>query len=577
MPGARTLVSAPERLCDRIAGWALTKPDESAFTALSYRGARRSARTVTYARLFGAACALAQRLRDDSAPGDRVAVLCEHGLDYVVAFLACLYSGRVAVPLPPVDGSRATERLDGVLADARPALGVISRGDVRTGSALGAAAGRILSPDLDAHAERPEPEAGDHDPAYLQYTSGSTRRPAGVRVTHANLAAALTQLYDAVPPTRERPIVTWLPFFHDMGLILGLSLPLYCGVHGVTLAPQDFAKRPIRWLRACDDYRAGTTASPDFGLALTVSATSPHERAGLDLSVLEAMLNGAEPIRAKVLTEFSRTFAEYGFRHRAHTPGFGLAEATLTVTVADHRAEPVTHHFDRQALGAGTAVPVAAGDANGIALVSCGFPAGQQVAVVDPNRRTELADGAVGEIWVSGPNVGDGYHGDPHSSANTFGAILDGRAERWLRTGDLGFLFRGELYIAGRRKDMIIIDGRNHYPSDIEATSAAATPYIRPGRLTAFGHDDGARECLVIVAELHASDLPESMPTDGIARHIRTAVAVAHQVMPFAVLLVEPGTIPKTSSGKIRRAETRTRYAAGRLPLIATAGRPSPG
>ncbi|MEU6186517.1 fatty acyl-AMP ligase [Nocardia sp. NPDC047038] len=607
-------------LATSVAAWAATRPDEPAFTELRFRVQERKPVTLTYARLHAASGALAARLRQESAPGDRVGILCAHGIDYAVAFLACLYSNRVAVPLFPAAGARNRERLHAVLADARPSLSLLSAHDEITAPILGTALGRALAlpanpgvPDwgsaegirsgaptamasasvADPTARRAgsletrfvapgirpatPPAAPVIDPvcdelAYLQYTSGSTRSPAGVRVTHDNLATALTQLGHAVSVADDRPVVTWLPFFHDMGLILGLSLPLFLGVHGITLAPAEFVKRPVRWLRAIADYRAGTTGCPNFGLKLAVSGTTPAERAGLDLSGLDIVLNGSEPVRADALQEFTETFAPYGFRHHAHTPGFGLAEATLTVTVCDQRENPVWHRFDRAALSEGRAVALsedAAGSVDGVPLVGCGAPAGQQLRIVDPVLGTALPAGRVGEIWVAGDNVCDGYFGRPDATAEIFCATLPGSTARWLRTGDLGFQHEGQLYIAGRRKDVIVVDGRNHYPADIEATVQACAPEVRPGHVTAFGHDDGLREDLVVAAELGTVDGREPIELFALARRIRTAVASTHEVMPGAVLLLEPGRIPKTSSGKLRRGECRARYLAGQLSPVA--------
>ncbi|SNY87407.1 fatty acid CoA ligase FadD32 [Nocardia amikacinitolerans] len=565
----------PSPLAARVAAWAATKPDAEAFIELRYRGTACEPRALTYAQLHRAAGALARRLREATEPGDRVAILCAHGLDYVVAFLACLYADRIAVPLFPVSGTRNTARLEGALADSCPALSLLSPGDTVTEASVGTSLGRIHYLPDELETADPVLDPVGAGPAYLQYTSGSTKAPAGVEVTHANLGAALEQLWTAVPAARHKPIVTWLPFFHDMGLVLALALPLYSGVLGVTMAPTEFVKRPIRWLRACADYRAGTTGGPNFGLALAVSGTTAQEREQLDLSALDALLNGAEPIRSEVLETFSKTFAANGFRHSAHTPGYGLAEATLSVTIGAQAAEPVTHRFDRVGLAEGRAL-VDETDAAGVPLVGCGFPAGQRVAVVDPAARTELPAAMVGEIWVAGPNVCGGYFGNPTATEETFGARLAGRAEHWLRTGDLGFTFDGQLYIAGRLKDLIVVDGRNHYPSDIESTVADHAPEVRPGHVTAFGHDDGRREDLVVVAELAAAAAEADVLAD-IARRIRAAVATAHEVMPGSVVLVEPGGIPKTSSGKLRRGECRRLFGAGRLPHLVTIGnRPTP-
>ncbi|MEU7629888.1 fatty acyl-AMP ligase [Nocardia sp. NPDC049220] len=565
-------------LAERLAEWATTRPDENAFTELRFRMQERVPRTMTYASLHAAAGTLAGRLRQESAPGDRVAILCAHGVDYAIAFLACLYSNRVAVPLFPAAGARHRERLHAVLADARPALTLLSAHDDVSAPMLGQALGQALVlprngtvPPADSAAVI-DPTCGEL--AYLQYTSGSTKSPAGVRVTHANLATALAQLRHALSAAKDRPIVTWLPFFHDMGLILGLSLPLSLGIHAVTLAPAEFVKRPIHWLRAVSDYRAGVTACPNFGLALAISGTTPEERVGLDLSGLEILINGSEPVRADVLDEFTEIFDPHGFRNHAHTPGFGLAEATLTVTMCDQREEPVWHHFDRGALAEGRVVPLptdiaGATPPDGVSLVGCGTPVGQVVRVVDPAGRTALPPGYVGEIWVAGDNVCDGYFGRPDATEETFGATLVGADGRWLRTGDLGFQHEGQLYLAGRRKDVIVVDGRNHYPADIEATVQACTPEIRPGHVAVFGHDDGRREDLVVVAELTTVVVAEPAELSVLARRIRTAIASAHEVMPGAVMLVETGRIPKTTSGKLRRGECRARYLAGNLQPVA--------
>ncbi|WP_067878312.1 fatty acyl-AMP ligase [Nocardia vermiculata] len=543
-------------LAAAVADRAVLDPDAAACTALSYPAGRCTAATLTYAELHSATGDLAQALRERTAPGDRVAIFCEHGLDYVIAFLACLYSARTAVPLFPVSARRNSERLRAVLDDARPRLGLVSAGadipDAQWLSMLD-----YLPVDVHGRCENVLLDRTGTAPAYLQYTSGSTTSPAGVDISHENLGAALDQLRGALTVATRRPMVNWLPYFHDMGLVFALSLPLYTGVHSVTLSAAEFAKRPIRWLRACSDYGAGITASPNFGLTLAVSATTATERDDLDLSALEVLLNGAEPIRPATLAAFTDAFAPHGFDHRAHTPGYGLAEATLPVTISAVDAAPVAVEFDRAALTRGRAA-VAPSPSDGSCLVDCGLPVGQAVRIVDPARDIPLEDGSVGEIWVQGPNVAGGYSGQDERTAATFGALLAGTPGTWLRTGDLGFVHNGGLFIAGRMHDTIIIDGRNHFPADIEATAANSAAELRTEHIAAFGTDSGEREEVVIVAEVGST----TVDTTAVARRVRAAIADIHGITP-RVLTVSRGTIPKTSSGKVRRGECRTHYHAG--------------
>ncbi|WP_254854171.1 fatty acyl-AMP ligase [Nocardia donostiensis] len=549
-------------LVARLRQQARLRGDATAFVELRYQGQRCLPESMTYAELDRVAATFAAQLQTVSRPGDRVAILCGHGLGYIVAFLSCLYARRTAVPLFPA-ADRNRSRLETVLDDARPSVAFVSADDSTSPRLLAPVFDQFLP--VDRHAPdigplvAPDETAGT-GPAYLQYTSGSTRSPAGVRVTCRNLATALRQLCTALPAARAAPIVTWLPFFHDMGLLLGLALPLYTGVPGVTMAPVDFVKRPIRWLRACSDYRAGMTGSPNFGVALAVSATTADERTGLDLSALEVVLNGAEPVRAATLDAFTSVFADYGFRHRAHTPGYGLAEATLPVAISKQAEEPVITRFDRDALAAGYAVQTKSGA--GFALVACGMPmVDEQVAVVDPGASLELEPGMVGEIWVCGANVCDGYHSRPDCSA-IFATPLPGRTGSWLRTGDLGFWFHGRLYVTDRLKDVIVIDGRNHYPADIEATVIGCAPEVRPDRVTVFGYDDGATENVVVVAELAQETIGE--PRE-IERRIAAAVASTHDIRLADIVLTVRGRIPRTSSGKLRRGECRARYLHGTL------------
>ncbi|MBF6062966.1 fatty acyl-AMP ligase [Nocardia terpenica] len=546
-----------DMLAAAVARRAQDRPDDPAFTALSYPDGDPAPNTLTHGRLHTAAGALAERIRGVTVPGDRVAILCEHGLDYVVAFLACLYSARVAVPLFPVSARRGLGRLAAMLADAAPALSLVSPGAETATARAGLAVGRVLATATEPTAPPVLDPIGD-DPAYLLYTADSALPESGIAVTHANLAAALEQLRTGLPATAAKPIVTWLPFHHDMGLILALALPLYTGVPAVTLAPAAFAVRPARWLRACSDYRAGTTVSPNFGLTLAISGSTAAERAGLDLSALDLLINGAEPIRAEALAAFTKTFSPYGFRHRAHTPGYGFAGATLPVAYLAQDEEPTAVEFDRAALAAGRAV-VAGHPPQGLALVGCGVPAGPSVRVVDPIHRVELAPGEIGEIWVAGPNVCPGYFRRPRATAAFFGAELPDSPEKWLRTGDLGFFHDGQLYLSGRLADMLVLGGRRHYPADVEATAVQAVPELRPDRIAAFVVECDERETLVLLAEL-----TDRFADPGeVVRQIRTAVTTTHDIAAVEVVLVAPGAIPTDTAGRPARGRCRTRYLAG--------------
>ncbi|MBF6328875.1 AMP-binding protein [Nocardia transvalensis] len=545
--------STVDELAAAVARWASDRPDTPACIALTHTGRDRSPTALTYRELHSAAGALAERIRSLTAPDDRVAILCRHGTDYVVAFLACLYSNRVAVPLYPMS-QRNAGRLASALRDAAPTLLLTSAGAERPSIEGDLAFDRTLT--VSIH-DRPDEvvidPVADH-PAYLQYSGGAE----GTMVTHANLAAALEQLRTRLPVVGRKPVVGWLPYHHDLGLVVTLALPLYSGVAAITLPPTEFIERPIRWLRACGDYRAGTTASPNSGLTLAVSATTADERADLDLSELELLLGGAEPSRAEALSAFTRSFAPYGFRHRAHTPCYGPLTATRAVTCTEPDDEPVSEEFDRLELAAGRAVPAP----DGVALTGYGTSLGQSVRVVDPIRHCALGAGRVGEIWVAGPTVCAGHFRRPRSAA--FRAALPRSAEAWLRTGDLGFFHNGQLYVAGRLKDMIVIGDHSHYPADIEATAADSSPDVRGDRIAAFGIDDGEHESLVVVAEI---DDQLADPAD-VVRRIHAAVAAAHDITPTDVVLVPRGQLPKTTDAPRRRSECRTRYRNGALARV---------
>ncbi|MEJ3750131.1 fatty acyl-AMP ligase [Actinomycetes bacterium KLBMP 9797] len=562
-------------LIGQVATWARRRPTETAYTFVDFvadpDGVRQD---LSWLELHRRATALAARIRRVAAPGERVAVLAPPGLGYVVALYGAWYAGAVAVPLFPPDQPRHAARLAGSYADCAP------RCVVTTTAVAGAVAdfvranggGAVLLADEAAGPDAagvdpvgPGPATSDQDIAYLQYTSGSTRDPAGVEISYGNLAANVRQLWTAFAGGRIRfAAVNWIPLFHDMGLLATVAMPLLHGTRSVFFDPMAFLMRPERWLRLLSAEESAYTAAPNFAYDYCVRRVDPLLRASFDLSRVFMWLNGAEPVRATTLAAFADAFRASGLDRRALCAAYGLAEATVFVAGdrPDHR--PTVTRFDRAALAAGQARPVT-DERPAAALVSCGRPVGQRIAIVDPHRRVTLPDGQVGEIWVYGPNTARRYWRQPERSAEVFEAVLAGSAGLpvgpWLRTGDLGFLDGGRLYVTGRWKDLVIVAGRNHYPQDIEATAIGGCRALEEGRVVAFSVPVGAGEGAVVLAEPRSA--PGGWHPDQVARDVRKAVWAAHDLALHDVVLAAPGGVPRTSSGKLSRAVARARYLAG--------------
>ncbi|WP_240506799.1 fatty acyl-AMP ligase [Thermoactinospora rubra] len=546
-------------LTQRVARWAREIPDAPAYTFADYLG-DGSRRTLTWRQAHLKACALAVRLRETARPGDRAAIMAPSGLPYVVAMLGCLYSGVVAVPLFSPDLPGHADRLARAYADADPTVVLtVSSADLDGFLATAPAPKEVVLVDavsdlLADEWESPPPQPSDL--AYLQYTSGSTRAPAGVEITHANLAANAEQLYSAFRGTpRASSLALWLPLFHDMGLVATIALPIVGGNHAVFMDPVAFVMRPARWFQLLGESGDVYTGGPNFAYEYALARVTPEDMAGVDLSGVRVMLNGAEPVRPATIERFNRFFAAYGLRPEAHTPAYGLAEATVFVSAAGRDEPARVADFSGEALSAGRAVPYS-GEGRRSRLVSCGRPYGQDLRVAGPGA-APLPDGHVGEIWVKGPNVARGYWRDPARTEEVF-------AGGWLRTGDLGVIHEGELYVTGRLKDLIIVDGRNHYPQDIEASVQEASDAVRRDHVAAFAVPGGDTERLVVVAE--RSRRGASAPAEEVARRVRAAVAAAHDVSLHDFRLVEAGAVPRTSSGKIARAACREAYLAGAFP-----------
>jgi acyl-CoA synthetase (AMP-forming)/AMP-acid ligase II/aryl carrier-like protein len=553
------------------------QPQSRAFTFLE--DGEVETRHVDYAELDRQARALGAVLQRQGAAGERALLLYPFGLEYVAAFFGALYAGVVAVPVYPPDPLRLQRTLPRLQAIARDAQATVvlttqlihDMVDALASQAPELAALRWVATDaLPAGAEedwRP-PEVNAGSLAFIQYTSGSTATPRGVLLTHANLLhnQALTQLAFRSSPSSVG--VSWLPLYHDMGLIGGVLHPVSVGFPCVLLPPESFLQQPVRWLRAISRYRATHSGAPNFAFDLCVRKVAPEQREGLDLSCWRYAFNAAEPVRAETLERFAQHFAPCGLQRQALRPLYGLAEATLLVTGGQQGSPLKSLTVDGAALAAHRLREVSEGTPGARRLVGLGRSwLDQRLTIVDPATRLRLAPGQVGEIWLSGASVAQGYWNRPEETEHTFRATREGVGDGpWLRTGDLGFLHDGELFVTGRLKDLIIVRGRNHYPQDLERTVEESHPTLRPGCGAAFAVDTGQEEQLVIVQELHR--LHEATPLEEVAAAARSAVASAHGIPLDTLVLIRHGTLPKTSSGKVQRSACRGAFLAGTLEVL---------
>ena len=575
---AHTLRTLVDLLTQRAAQYG----ENLAFT-FSRDGDEHETSQVTYGELDRRARQIAADLQGQGAAGERVLVLCPPGLDFLASFFGCLYAGAIAIPVHPPMREHLLPRVESIIADVQPGYALTtSEIEPRIKPAIdGLPGGQALRWTLTdrgvtgGEAAWVAPQIDGDSIAMLQYTSGSTSAPKGVVLTHGNLVHNLTTIAEAWNANTDMPDVTgvfWLPPYHDMGLIGGLLETIYVAGHSVLMPPTAFIKRPMRWLEAISRHRAMITAAPNFAFDLCVELSTPQERAALDLSSWKVALCGAEPVRTATLDGFAELFGPSGFRAESFYPVYGLAEGTLLVSGGSDLPTPMVQHIDRVALGDNRVIDVAADDPNVATLVGCGKPrGGQRVIIVDPETRLECAADRVGEIWVSGGSVAHGYWGAPELSAETFAATLADSGEGpFLRTGDLGFLHSGELFVTGRRKDLIIIRGTNHYPNDIELTVQNTNPALLRGRGAVFSiaPEPGAAEQLVVVQEVDPSRLAGEQ-ADEAMQVIRTAVTENHSVRTHAVVLVQPLQLPTTSSGKIQRSACKQQYLDGALPVVA--------
>jgi acyl-CoA synthetase (AMP-forming)/AMP-acid ligase II/acyl carrier protein len=546
---------------------------------------------ITFGALDERVRSLAAALQREGCRGERVLLLIPHGLDYIVSFLASLYASAIPVPAYPPDVDRlhrSLPRLRSLVIDASPKI-VLATPDVVTKRAAIASSLPMLTYAkwLTAHVGLPPEDWCDDGRsldgiAFLQYTSGSTSDAKGVMVTHANLLANSKNMGRRLRFREDSVMVSWLPMFHDMGLILGVLHSIYNGHPSYLMSPLTFLQRPLRWLEAVSKQRGTISGAPNFAYDLCVQATSEEERARLDLRSWDVAYSGAEPIRVETIRRFAAAFAPSGFDARSFSPCYGLAEMTLIASGYESGITPDEWIVaaDSEALSKGKFKPATAGRPSH-AIVSTGIPVdGIRAIVVDPETRRSLIDGEVGEIWLAGPNVAKGYWGRPEPTKEIFEARVEGTGDGpFLRTGDLGFLRHGELYVCGRLKDVIIIRGLNHAPTDIERTVEESSPVLRVGCVAAFAVDRSAdggsdgEELLVIVQDLKGEFDVAGGP--ALAATIRERVVAAHGVDPYAIVLTRKGGVPKTSSGKIQRRACREAFLKGELPEAFTWRRPA--
>jgi acyl-CoA synthetase (AMP-forming)/AMP-acid ligase II len=552
---------------------------------------------LTYQELDKQARAVAARLQACGAIGERVLLLYPPGLEYIAAFFGCLYAGTVAVPVHPPHPVRLSQTLRRILAivqDARPLVTL-------TTAAIHSKVAALLTPAADLPAMRwlvtddpaddlaeawQEPAVDGTTLAVLQYTSGSTAAPKGVMLSHRNLLHNTALIHRCFEHTPNSWGINWLPPYHDMGLIGGILQPLYGSFPVTFMSPTAMLQRPYRWLRAISRYQGTTSGGPNFVYDLCVNRITPEQRATLDLRSWSLAFNGAEPIPSETLERFATTFAPCGFRREAFYPCYGLAEATLMVAGGKKACPPVIYHVQSLALAEHRVLAAPVVQADRRALVGCGQTLlDQQIVIVDPQTSTRCVSGQVGEIWVAGPSIAQGYWNRPAATADTFQAYLTDTGEGpFLRTEDLGFLQDGELFVTGRLKDVIIIAGRNHYPQDIEWTVERSHPALRSGGCAAFAVDVAGQERLVVVAEVEPRapsgrrqpriappmSRKRGAPLDvaAVIRAVRQAVAQHHGLQVYAVALLQSGSLPKTASGKIQRHICRTNFLAGTLDTV---------
>ena len=560
-------------LVDCLRYWSDVLPEKAAYCL--YDG-EESEIVWTYKHLDRLARSIAVELSKLDIQGERVLLLYPPGLDFVAGLMGCLYAGAVAVPAYPPRRNRNMNRIQAISDDAaaRAALTVHDVRD-RVGNMLEEAPTLkklhwIGTDRLDSSVadEWVAPEISSDQLAVLQYTSGSTGTPKGVMLAHRNIMHNVQLITCGFAPAREGAGFSWLPTYHDMGLVGGILEPLFVGLTSILMSPMSFLQKPARWLRAISEYGVSISGGPNFAYDLCVQKVTDDQIEGLDLSGWEVAYNGAEPVRAKTLDDFVERFSPIGFRRETFYPCYGMAETTLIVTGGKKDELPRVEAFHGKAIDEYKIVPVPADHEHARHLVGCGqvLP-DEEVVIADPMKYARLADDRVGEIWVSSASVGQGYWKQEELTEQTFRAKLsNSTGGPYLRTGDLGFIHDGELFVTGRLKDLIIVRGVNRYPQDIEMTVEKASKRLQAGAVGAFAADVSGRERMIVVAEVERTRRKD---WGDVIDAIRRNVTSEHELPPDAIILVRFGSIPKTSSGKIQRHACRRCFLDGTLLVVA--------
>lgn len=573
-------------LVDLLRERAASRPDQRAYNFLHHGETENG--FFTYQDLDVRARSLAALLQSKRAEGKPVLLLHAPGLDYIAGFFGCLYAKAIAVPAYPPNTERMMPRIQAIVADTRAEIVLTTSDilpnlrrwfrDIQELQHIELIATDDLS--LQMAGAWKQPDVVAETLAFLQYTSGSTSTPRGVMVSHGNLIYNLSKLHRLCGQHKDSHMVTWLPPYHDMGLIAGILLPMYGGCPSTVMSPMAFLQRPLRWLQAMSNYQATESFGPNFSFDLCWRKATPEIIARLDLSHWEVAANGAEPVRTRTMQRFVETFTPCALRPNVFAPGYGMAEATLMIAIGDPVKPPHLLSVRKDALELGRVVACETDEEEALSIAGYdGTPEDQQTIVVQPDTLLQCPPDEVGEIWIGGKSCAQGYWQKPEESEKIFGARLADTGEGpFLRTGDLGFIHDDVLFVTGRLKDLIIIRGRNYYPQDIEYTIECSHPALRPGSSAAFPVEINGKEQLVIIAEVHPRYKPgqsqesesstrKSLDPEELYKAIRRAVAEEYDLQVYQIQLLKAGHIFKTSSGKIQRRACKAAFLSNSLNI----------